>query len=448
MMLRRPVKAMALRYHAFAMLLAPALLVACATDPAPRQVETYPQTQTQTRTLRTVSRAPAQTRTHQPQRSVRRVPAPAMPRSARPAGPSAQAAFAALPGWSSASLGPGLQAFRNSCAVFADRPDHAPLSVEAPWAGTVGEWRSVCASFQNVSNERQARALIEQLFVPIEAISPDGKSRFTGYFEPVYDVRRYPTGEFSEPIPALPPDLIANGSKTLQRLPGGRTRPYPPRAQITNTGVQPIAYAHPADVFFLQIQGSGRLRFADGSTVRAVYAAHNGHPFRSIANNLIRQGKIKRSQAGMTGIRNWMDRAGPDEARRAMNYNPRYIFFRAEVLGDPNAGPKGTHNVPLTALGSMAVDERIHPLGLPVFVSTQAPSLGGDWSGLLIAQDTGSAIKGAVRGDIYYGTGTEAGRRASTQNAPGRMWVLLPGQVAGRLRRNGIAGLGQTGFGP
>ncbi len=431
---------MAMRHYAFAIVLAPALLAACATEPAPRKVETYPQTQT--RNDRTVSRTPAPPRTVT--RSVNRVPAPPLPRAT----PSPRAAFAALPGWQTASLGPGLQAFRKSCAVFADQPDYTPLSAEALWAGTVGEWRSVCGRLQSVNNERQARALIEQLFVPVEAISPDGKSRFTGYFEPVYEVRRHPTGVFSEPVPALPPDLIANGSQTLQRLPGGRTRPYPPRAQITNAGVQPIAYAHPADVFFLQIQGSGRLRFADGSVVRAVYAAHNGHPFRSTANYLIRQGKITRAQAGMIGIRDWMDRAGPAEARRAMNYNPRYIFFRAEALGDPNAGPKGTQNVPLTPLGSMAVDESIHPLGLPVFVSTQAPALGGDWSGLLIAQDTGSAIKGAVRGDIYYGTGIEAGRKASSQNAPGRMWVLLPRQVARRMRNNGIAGLGQTGLGP
>jgi len=135
----------------------------------------------------------------------------------------------------------------------------------------------------------------------------------------------------------------------------------------------------------------------------------------------------------MQGIRAWMDRVSREDAQAAMNANPRFVFFRALQIGDPGLGPEGAASIPLTPLGSMAVDRSIHALGVPFFVETTAPGLGGDWSGLLIAQDTGGAIKGRVRGDIYYGTGDEAGARAGTQNAPGRMWAFLPRAVAARI---------------
>lgn len=344
-------------------------------------------------------------------------------------------AYGDLPGWSSARLMPSLQAFRRSCERLAKRPKADYVSSRATWAGTVGEWTPACAALARAHDEAGARAAFESLFIPLEALSPDGKSRFTGYFEPTYEARRTPVAPYTEPVPALPADLVPNGASPLQRLPNGSTRPYPSRDEITRAGVVPIAYAHPSDVFFLQIQGSGRLTFPDGSTTRAVYAAHNGHPFKSTANWLIQTGRITAGQASMQGIRAWMDRAGPAEARLAMNHNPRFVFFRAEPEGDPTLGPVGAQGVPLTPLGSLAVDTDIQPLGVPMFVQTTAPGLGGNWSGLLISQDTGGAIKGAVRGDLYFGTGTDAGARAGTMNAPGRLWVLLPRGVGQRLIR-------------
>lgn len=356
--------------------------------------------------------------------------------------------FSDLPNWKSATLAPAMSAFQRSCAKFAERDLSENISDAAPWAGRVGDWAESCGALSAARNDDEARALLEQAFVPIEVIAPDGQTRFTGYFEPTYEARHTPTPPFTEPVPALPADLVPNGEHPLQRLPNGRTRPYPPRAQITTSGVQAIAYAHPADVFFLQIQGSGRLKFPDGTTMRAVYAANNGHKFKSTANWLINTGRIKRSEASMQGIRAWMDRAGPSETRTAMNQNPRFVFFRPEAEGDPLLGPKGAQGVPLTPLGSMAVDTSLHPLGVPIFVETSAPGLGGEWSGLLVAQDTGGAIKGAVRGDIYFGTGTGAGERAGTMNAPGRMWVLLPREVARRMRADGYASLDSAPVAP
>ncbi|MEL7108936.1 MAG: MltA domain-containing protein, partial [Pseudomonadota bacterium] len=229
------------------------------------------------------------------------------------------------------------------------------------------------------------------------------------------------------------------GGQVYQRLGNGIRRPYPSRAEITNSGVRPLAYAHPGDVFFLQIQGSGRLVLPDGRTLRAVYAANNGHPFKSTANWLMQRGWISRGEASMQGIRAWMDRNSPERVREAMNANPRFVFFDLEPEGDPNLGPKGSFGVPLTPLGSMAVDTSIHAGGVPMFVQTSAPGLGGAWSGLLVSQDTGGAIKGPVRGDLYFGTGPQAGAAADTVNAPGRLWVLLPRAVAERIRLQNAA---------
>ena len=370
-------------------------------------------------------------------------PSPPPPPVTRPQLPAWEttAEFSDLPNWSSVGLEPAVAAFKRSCEKFAARDLSADLASAAPWAGRVEDWAEPCGTIAAARSDEEARALFEQAFVPIEVTAPDGQSKFTGYFEPTYEARRTPTPPFTEPVPALPADLVPNGDSPLQRLPNGTTRPYPARAQITTSGVQAIAYAHPADVFFLQIQGSGRLRFPDGSTMRAVYAAHNGHRFKSTANWLIDTGRITRGEASMQGIRAWMDRAGPVETRTAMNQNPRFVFFRAEAEGDPNLGPAGAQGVPLTPLGSMAVDTSLHPLGVPMFVQTSAPGLGGDWSGLMIAQDTGGAIKGAVRGDLFFGTGTDAGERAGTMNAPGRLWVFLPRGVAARMRAEGYASL-------
>lgn len=354
-------------------------------------------------------------------------------------------AYDSLPGWQSADLAPGLSALSRSCDVFAARVPQGLVSSRAPWAGTHDDWAPACAALDVIADAQSARAVMQALFTPVEIAAPDGQSRFTGYFEPTYQARLYPEPPFTEPVPGRPGDLITSSGKVYQTLPDGSRREYPIRAEITRSGVRPLAYAHPADVFFLQIQGSGRLILPDGRTLRAVYAANNGQPFRSTANWLLERGWISRGEASMTGIRAWMDRTTPERARQAMNANPRFVFFDIEPEGDPRLGPKGSFGVPLTPLGSMAVDLNYHAGGVPMFVQTTAPGLGGSWSGLVVSQDTGGAIKGAVRGDLYFGTGSDAGARADTVNAPGRMWVLLPRAVAERIRMNSAAQTSSTG---
>ena len=380
------------------------------------------------------SRAPVPIEVFTPDPVPEETPAPEPPVIAWPDAVAAPE-FDQLPGWSQANIEAPLSAFKRSCLRLADRDGADLLAAHAPWAGRVEDWRSPCQSVDLATDDASARRILETEFVPVEVMSPSGESRFTGYFEPMIEARYTPTAPYTEPVPAVPADLDPNGGRPVQVLRGGQKRPYPARAQITSSGVSAIAYAHPADVFFLQIQGSGRLIFPDGRTIRASYGANNGHPFKSTANWLMRTGRISAGEASMQGIRAWMDRAGARESRLAMNQNPRFVFFNAEPEGDPSLGPKGAQEIPLTPLGSMAVDTSIHPLGVPMYVETTAPGLGGDWAGLMIAQDTGGAIKGPVRGDIYFGTGDTAGDRAGTMNAPGRLWILLPRPVAERVRQ-------------
>lgn len=354
-------------------------------------------------------------------------------------------AFDSLPGWQTADVSAGLSALMRSCEVFGRRSPQSLISDRAPWVGRHDDWAPACAALDVISDANSARAVMQALFTPVEIVAPDGQSRFTGYFEPMYQARLFPEPPFTEPVPGRPNDLITSSGKVYQTLPNGTRREYPIRAEITRDGVRPLAYAHPADVFFLQIQGSGRLILPDGRTLRAVYAANNGQPFRSTANWLMQRGWISRSEASMKGIRAWMDRTTPERAREAMNSNPRFVFFDIEPVGDPQLGPKGSFGVPLTPLGSVAVDLNYHAGGVPMFVQTAAPGLGGDWSGLVVSQDTGGAIKGPVRGDLYFGTGTQAGARADTVNAPGRLWVLLPRAVAERIRMSDATQTSSTG---
>ena len=341
--------------------------------------------------------------------------------------------FGSLNGWQQADIGAGLSALRRSCAVFSEQDDTALLSSAAPWAGAAADWSPICSALNVTADPRMTKTILEALLVPVEIIDPDGRSRFTGYFEPTYPARRRPEYPFTEAAAGVPDDLVGQSGGVFQRLPSGRMRPYPARADITRNGVVPLVYMRPSDLFFLQIQGSGRLEMPDGEVLRIAFAAHNGHPFRSTANWLINRGWIARHQASMSGISLWMQQAPESQMRAAMNSNPRYIFFRIDRETPADLGPRGSLGVPLTPLGSMAVDNEYLAPGIPLFVKTTAPGLNGDWSGFLVAQDTGNAIKGPVRGDIYFGTGVAAGQRAETVNAPGRLWALLPRALAADL---------------
>ncbi|MEZ5995068.1 MAG: MltA domain-containing protein [Hyphomonadaceae bacterium] len=363
-----------------------------------------------------------------------------------PAGPQAEAQFSLtparfsdLPGWGSADLAPALLAFRRACEGRRLRALDAALPGGGRYGGAVGDWASACAAAPSVALGGE-RVFFENYFVPNLVRGP-GEARLTAYFEPVVQARRSPDAEFSAPLLRRPGDLVtidlaafaeAYDNEALRGAPraltgqlrGDQVRPYPSRAELTPLPDQAFAWAHPVDVYNLQIQGSGRLAFPDGAQERAAFAAQNGYRWRSALGALRDSGQL---QGGATwaNFKMWSDAHGPDATRAALNEDPSYVFFNEEPIEDPSAGPRGAAGVPLTPLGSIAVDPAFHPYGALVFVDGAYE--GQPFQRLLVAQDTGGAIRrGPLRGDVFFGAGAEAGQAAERMNAPARWWTLLP----------------------
>jgi len=332
------------------------------------------------------------------------------------------AQFSDLPGWRDADLDPALAAFRRSCAVLAAKP---PAEVIADYAGTAADWQAVCAK-----DASDARAFFEKNFTPY-ALSGDGL--FTGYYEPEIRGSRSRHGAYQTPVYGLPSDLIRvdlsqfapqyKGEHISGRLSGQTLVPYADRADIYAKGVSTAKILFWCDddvaLFFLQIQGSGRVQFDDGSSSRIAYAGENGRPYTAIGRVLLAKGELAKDKISLATIRDWL-KAHPELARGVMEANQSFIFFEEKTLGDTVLGSNGVEGVPLTPLGSMAIDLRKNALGAPYYVAADPVKT------LLIAQDTGGAIRGPVRGDVFWGYGPRAEARAGTMKSPGRSWLLLP----------------------
>lgn len=345
-----------------------------------------------------------------------------------------------IPQWASIDPEPAYAAFVQSCVQMGQRPGELPLSPRHDLAGTHADWQPVCA--QRSSDD--IRRFFESHFRPVRIrteAAPDGL--LTGYYEPEVEVRRVPDGGFTQPIRSRPADLLTadlgafaedlDGLRIVGRAEGNRFVPYRDRAEIEaeNAG-QPLAWGRPIDVFFLQIQGSGRLVFPDGETVRAAFAAHNGLPYASIGRELVARGEMELHQASKDGIEDWLNENGPQATAELFAVNPRYVFFGVEPLPNPDMGPRGAANLPLTPMGSIAVDPDFLPYGVPALVSADLPDAPG-WQGLLVTQDTGGAIQGPMRGDLFYGWGETAERRAGSTRSQAEWIILLPHAVAARL---------------
>jgi membrane-bound lytic murein transglycosylase A len=331
-----------------------------------------------------------------------------------------------LPGWRDDDPAAAWNALLTSCST---------LKTQEPW-------RAVCAAATALQrpNREQARRFFETQFNPYQLLQPDGgvEGLATGYYEPLLRGSRTPTTRYRYPVYGVPDDLLAldlpafsaepRDSRARARIDGKRVVPYFDRAQI-EAGTAPvrgkeIAWVDdPVELFFLQIQGSGRLDLEDGGVLRLGYADHNGHPYRSIGRLLIDRGELTADRASMQGIKAWAQQ-NPAKLRAVLDFNPRYVFFRELPQG--LGGPLGAQGVPLTARRSIAVDPRFVPLGSPVFLATTWPLSAKPLNQLMLAQDTGSAIRGAVRADFFWGYGDDAGREAGRMKQPLRMWVLLP----------------------
>jgi membrane-bound lytic murein transglycosylase A len=336
--------------------------------------------------------------------------APTLTTSAQPAHPASRwvpTTYAELPGWSSDRTLEAWPALLRGC-------ERAPAA-----------WAAVCAEARRTApaDDGAARAWVEQRLAPFRVESIEGRAEglITGYFEPLLEARRQPQGNFRTPLHAAPADLATR-------------KPWYTRQQIdtlpaAQAALRGRAIAYVADPLLLQILGSGRLRVteADGRErlVRLAYAGHNDHPYRSVGRWLVEKGELKLEQASWPAIRAWAER-NPSRRNELLWANPRTVFFREEPLPDPTLGPRGAMGVPLTARRSIAVDPQSLPYGTPVWIDTTEPLSAQPLQRLTLAQDTGSAITGAVRADFFWGDGPQAEAQAGRMKQPLRMWVLWP----------------------
>jgi membrane-bound lytic murein transglycosylase A len=355
------------------------------------------------------------------------------------------ARFADLPGWNADKIDEVLPALARSCARLARLGDTQTIGPDA-LGGQVAEWRAVCARAATLQ-PTAARAFFEAEFVPF-ALSNNAvrEGLFTGYFEPELRGSLTRTPRYTVPLLGRPDDLVTidlgafrdelRGQRLAGRVEGGVLRPYEPRAAIVGGALgaraRPILWVDNADdAFFLEIQGSGRVRLEDGRLLRVGFAAQNGHPYVPIGRVLIERGLMARENVSMQSIRAWLA-ANPTQAADLRNANPSYVFFRS-IEGD---GPLGSEGVALTPGRSLAVDRTFLPMGVPIFLDADDPlDATARVRRLLMAQDTGGAIRGPVRGDVFWGAGEQAAEQAGRMRSTGRAWILLPRSVAERRLR-------------
>jgi membrane-bound lytic murein transglycosylase A len=340
--------------------------------------------------------------------------------------------WAALPGWAGDDLTAAWPAFVASCG-----------SKRLPAA-----WNSICESARSV-DARDAvtqRRLFESRLRPYRVAAPAaGKAStqdsglITGYYEPVLRGARKRGAAFQTPLFATPNDLVSvelgelyptlKGERLRGRLDARRVVPYPDRAALIDGSLlsdKVLAWVDdPIDAFFLQVQGSGRVELTDGEVIRLAFADVNGHPYRSIGRYLVERGELTLEQATAPGIRAWL-KIHPERQAEVFNSNPSVVFFREQALGDPSVGPRGALGVPLTAGRSIAIDPRLLPLGAPLFLATTHPLDGAPLQRLVLAQDTGGAIRGALRADLFWGLGAQAGELAGNMRQTGALWLLWP----------------------
>lgn len=334
--------------------------------------------------------------------------------------------WAMLPDWSTIDLTPSWAALMQSCRALKAKP----------------QWQAVCAGAEQVDKTDGAaqRAFYEEKLAPYQVFNPDGSEQgtITGYYEPLLKGSRTRSERFQFPLYAAPADMLEidltdaypqlKGMRLRGRLQGKRVVPYFKRAEIDAgsaglDGRELFWVENAVELFFLQIQGSGRIELPDGKVAKVGYAEQNGYPYVSIGRKLVEMGELKLEEASMQSIKAWGEKH-PEKLTALLELNPSYVFFRE--LPENLSAPLGALGVPLTNEYSIAVDPRAIPLGSPVFLSTTQPDSTTPLNRLMLAQDTGGAIKGAVRADFFWGFGPAAGMLAGRMKQQGRMWVLFP----------------------
>lgn len=339
-----------------------------------------------------------------------------------------QSTFAAMPGWDRDTLREAWPAFMTSCKTLIRRDG----------------WKNACTAGRqvNANDEQAIRAFFESGFTPYKVVNPDGSETgmVTGYYEPMLRGSRTRGGPYQTALYRVPDDMLTIDLAALYpelknmrlrgRVVGNKVVPYFSRAEMLQsgalTGKELVWVDDPVEAFFLQVQGSGRVVLKDTQeTIRVAYADQNGYPYKSIGSYLVEKGEMPLSQASAQGIKAWVI-ANPSRKDELLNVNPSYVFFKEEKIADPSEGPKGAMGLPLMPLRSIAVDPQRIPLGAPVFLATTQPNSKAVLQKLVLAQDTGGAIRGAVRADYFWGFGNKAGDQAGAMRQSGMMWVLLP----------------------
>lgn len=341
----------------------------------------------------------------------------------------APARFELLDGWNEDRVAAALPALLRSCKKLLAKSDDVPISAARTQNldfGTVAEWRPVCIAAVSVpaNDETAARNFFEANFVPFLAgNNGEAEGLFTGYFEIALNGSRRRFGPYQTPLYRRPPE------------PERYSRAEIEDGALAGKGLELLWVDDPVAAFFLEIQGSGRVTLPDGSVVRVGYDGKNGKPYVPVGRLLIERGELPRDKVTMEAIRSWM-MENPKKAASLRRENPSYVFFREipSSRGDSGEGPLGAQLVPLTAGRSLAVDRGFVPLGVPIWIDIRqrfAPN--ESIRRLVVAQDTGGAIRGPVRGDLFWGYGKEAAEAAGATNARGRYYLLLPKAVAARI---------------
>lgn len=336
-----------------------------------------------------------------------------------------------IEGWYKDDLRLAWPAWMQSCSTLINKP---------AWQKACNAANTLNATKAGKPSAAALQAYFTTYFSVYKTYNSDGSDTglITGYYEPMLKGSRTKSTQYPNPLYAPPPDLITveldsqfpelKYKRVRGRLIGNKLVPYYNRAEIEAEsspvkGLELLYVDDIIDVFFLQVQGSGLIQLDSGEQVHVGYADQNGYTYNSIGRLLVERGELTLAQASMQGIKNWA-RNNLDKLRELLNNNPSYVFFRELPSGLP--GPLGALGVPILAERSVAVDPKFIPLGAPVFLSTTEPNSSKPLKRLMMAQDTGGAIKGGVRADFFWGAGRDAGAKAGSMKQPGKIWVLLP----------------------
>ena len=307
-------------------------------------------------------------------------------------------------------------------------------------------WKKVCDLADDIKepSDENIKNYFKKYFNLYSATNMDGSDTgtITGYYQPILKGSKVKTSHYKVPLYTTPKDLITvdlsevypelKAKRLRGKLAGNKLIPYLSRAEIDGQG-SPLAgneivwVEDPVEAFFLEIQGSGIIQFDNGEAMQIGYADQNGYPFKAIGSTLVQKKEITMAEASMEGIKNWA-RKNITKLREFLNMNASYVFFRK--LPNDLPGPIGALGVSIEAERSVAIDPKFIPLGAPIFLSTTQPNTSEPLERLMVAQDTGGAIRGGVRADFYWGSGDEAGRKAGSMKQQGKIWTLLPRDYA------------------